>query len=160
MKIFSKIMLMTLLVSCTQNKVSNGQKIFRLGNGSEISGIDPHEVTGNIEHRVISSLFEGLMNPDPQTNLPIPGIAESWELSKDLKVYTFKIRSNAKWSNGEALTANDFVFSWKRLLTPSLGAEYAYMLFPVKNAEDYNKGSLKDFSKVGVVAKSSNILGK
>jgi oligopeptide transport system substrate-binding protein len=142
--------------NCTKSGGSsaNGKKILRLGNGSELQDIDPQTVTGVPEHNVISALFEGLIVPHPETLEPQPGVAESWTISKDQKIYTFKIRETAKWSNGDKITAEDYIFSWKRMLSPKLGAEYAYMLFPVKNAEEYSKGTLKDFSQVGVKAKN------
>ncbi len=147
------------VTNCTKSgPATGGKKILRLGNGAELQGIDPHIVTGVPEHQVIISLLEGLTTPHPETLEPQPGAAESWEISKDQKTYTFKMRENAKWSNGDAVTADDFVYSWKRILNPALGAEYAYMLNPIKNAEAFNKGKLKDFSKVGVVAKDPKTL--
>ncbi|MEI7440971.1 MAG: peptide ABC transporter substrate-binding protein, partial [bacterium] len=146
------------LSNCTKSGNSasaNGKKILRIGNGSELQDIDPQTVTGVPEHNVISALFEGLVAPHPETLEPQPGVAESWTISKDQKIYTFKIRETAKWSNGDKMSADDFVFSWKRILSPKLGAEYSYMLFPVKNAEEYSKGTLKDFSQVGVKAKDA-----
>ena len=149
------------IANCTKSGGSasaNGKKILRIGNGSELQDIDPHTVTGVPEHNVISALFEGLVTPHPETLEPQPGVAESWTISKDQKIYTFKIRETAKWSNGEKMSADDFVFSWKRILSPKLGAEYSYMLFHMKNAEDYNKGTLKDFSQVGIKAKDPQTL--
>ena len=64
----------------------------------------------------------------------------------------FHLRANGRWSNGDRVTAHDFVFSFKRILTPALAASYSYMLWPIKNAEAYNAGKLTDFSKVGVKA--------
>lgn len=152
-----------LATNCTNSSKStataeNGKKVLRLGNGAEIQDIDPDVVTGVPENNVIISLLEGLVAYHPETLQPEPGVAESWTVSKDGKVYTFKIRNNSKWSNGEAVTADDFVYSWKRLLTPALGSEYAYMLFPVKNAEEYSKGTVKDFSQVGVAATDPHTL--
>jgi len=148
------------LVNCTKSATTTvgGKKVLRLGNGAEVQGIDPHLVTGVPESNVITAILEGLVIPHPETLEPQPGVAESWEISKDNKTYTFKIRENAKWSNGESVTADDFVYSWKRILNPALGAEYAYMLYPLKNAEEYNKGKMKDFSKVGVIAKDPHTL--
>ena len=83
---------------------------------------------------------------------PEPGTAERWETSEDGLVWKFHLREDAKWSNGDPVTANDFVQSYQRMLTPSLGSQYAYMLHVVKNAEAYNSGKLKDFSQVGFEA--------
>ena len=120
-----------------------------IGNGTEPQDIDPHIVTGVQEYHIMMSLFEGLVVPDPVDLHPIPGVAERWDISPDAKVYTFHLRTNALWSNGDPVTAQDFLESFKRILTPSLGAEYAYMLYVVKNAEAYNEGKITDFSQVG-----------
>ena len=128
------------------------------GNGTEPQSLDPQIATGVPEHHVISALMEGLVLKDRKTLLPKPGVAESWDISDDGRVYTFKIRDNARWSNGDSLTANDFVWSWWRALQPALGNLYAYMLFPIENAQEYYEGALTDFSKVGAKALDENTL--
>lgn len=133
-------------------------QVLHYGNGTEPQDLDPHIVTGVPEHNILAALFEGLVGENPKDLSPVPGMAESWEISNDLKQYTFKIRKDAKWSNGESFTAKDFVYSWKRILSPKLASEYAYMLYVVKNAEAFNKGKLKDFSKVGVKALDNHTL--
>lgn len=143
--------ILILLNSCGENSFSPIDNL-RVGNGAEVQDLDPSIVSGVTEHRVLSALFEGLVSLDPKTLQPIPGVAKSWEVSSDNLIYTFKIRENARWSNGDILTAYDFVDSWKRVLTPSLSAEYAYLLFCLKNAKAYYEGKLKDFDKVGVEA--------
>ena len=127
-------------------------KILKITVGAEPEDIDPHVVSGVPEHHIISALTEGLVAEDPVDLHPVPGVAEKWEVAEDGKVYTFQIRENAKWSNGDSVTAIDFVESYKRILTPSLASTYAYMLFVMEGAEDYSTGKLKDFSKVGVKA--------
>src|SRR5213596_1552124 len=89
---------------------------------------------------------------DPTDLHPVPGQAESWDISPDGTVYTFHLRAGIRWSNGDPVTANDFVRSYRRALTPSLGSEYAYMYFVMKGAEDYYKGKTQDFSSVGAQA--------
>ena len=123
--------------------------IINVGNGAEPEGLDPHIVTGIPEHHIISTLFEGLVRMDPSGLSPTPGVAESWDVSDDGLRYTFRLRADAKWSDGSPLTSKDFAYAWRRMLTPSLGAEYAYMLYPMKNAQAYNEGTLTDFSQVG-----------
>ncbi len=123
--------------------------ILRVGNGAEPEGLDPHVVTGVPEHHVLLTLFEGLVRMDPTTLEPTPGVAETWEVSPDGLVYTFHLRKGAKWSNGDPLTSKDFAYAWRRCLTPSLASEYAYMLFPMKNAKGYNDGTITDFAQVG-----------
>lgn len=127
---------------------STPRKVLRYGNGAEPQDLDPQTITGTPEHRLTQALFEGLINEDPQLNL-IPGVAERWEISPDGLVYTFHLRANAAWSNGEPLTAEDFFQSFRRILTPSLGAPYSYMLWHVAGAEDFNKGRLTDFAQTG-----------
>lgn len=127
-------------------------KTLHIGNGTEPKDIDPHIVTGVTEHNIISALLEGLVSEHPKTLEPLPGTAESWEISDNGKIYTFNLRSNARWSNGDPVTAEDFVWSWKRILTPSLGAEYAYQLFTIKNAKAFHNGDISDFKQVGIKA--------
>ena len=152
----------TLLVACTggESNVVSGNRdgIFHYGNGSEPQGLDPHVVTGVPENHILRALFEGLAVKNPYTLEPEPGVASSWDISDDGRVITFHINPEAVWSNGEPMTAADYVWSWQRLLTPVLGAEYAYMLFPVKNAEAFNKGEVTDFSEVGVKALDDSTL--
>ncbi|WP_221032880.1 peptide ABC transporter substrate-binding protein [Actomonas aquatica] len=126
--------------------------VLHMANGTEPSDLDPQTVTGRPESTIIRTLMEGLVIPDPKTLKPMPGQAESWEISDDGLVYTFHLRPDAKWSNGDPVTAEHFITSWKRILTPSLGSEYAYMLFPVVGAEAYNKGELTDFAQTGFKA--------
>ncbi len=124
------------------------KKVLNYGNGAEPSDLDFQTITGVPEHRLALTFFEGLVSEDPQLNI-IPGVADKWDISPDGLVYTFHFRADAKWSNGEPVTANDFYLSYKRMLTPELGAEYSYMLWHVVGAEDFNKGKLKDFSQTG-----------
>ncbi len=145
-----------LFTGCSKGKsqvdIATENQILLYGNKAEPQGLDPHVVEGVGEHQIIASLLEGLVTEDPKTLRPIPGQAEKWEMSPDGKTYTFHIRKNALWSNGDPVTAQDFVDSYIRLLTPSLGSRYSYMLHCIEGAADYNTGKLKDASKVGVRA--------
>ncbi|HSI09216.1 MAG TPA: peptide ABC transporter substrate-binding protein [Rariglobus sp.] len=127
----------------------NRDQILHRGMGPEVADLDPHLGTSANDYTVLSALFEGLVAEDPQTLAPVPGVAESWEVSADNLTYTFRLRANAKWSNGEPVTARDFLASWKRVLTPSLAADNASLLYIVQNAEAFNKGELTDFAQVG-----------
>src|SRR6266545_4861488 len=91
----------------------------RIVNGAEPGSLDPATATGLEELRVVMALFEGLMRVDPKTAQPVPGLAERYEISPDLKTYTFHLRTNAVWSTGERITAHDFVYSWFRVLDPA-----------------------------------------
>ncbi len=112
---------------------------FTVSNGTEIKSIDPAMVTGQPEGFVIRGLFEGLIDWHGKDLHVIPGVAESWELSEDQKTYTFHFRDNAKWSNGEPVTAHNFLYSFRRFLDPMTGAEYTNLLSQVVNANEYNK---------------------
>src|SRR5476651_2001942 len=107
--------------------------------------------SGAPEHRLAQALFEGLVTEDPQLNV-IPGVAEKWDISADGLVYTFHLRADAKWSNGDPLTARDFAWSFQRILSPKLASEYSYMLWPIKNSQAFNEGKISDFASVGVRA--------
>jgi oligopeptide transport system substrate-binding protein len=141
------------LTSCSKHgtRVEEGDRaqILHMGNGDEVEDIDPQITTGIPEHNIIAAIFEGLVTEDPTDLHPVPGVAERWDVSEDKTVYTFHLRPNAKWSNGDPLTAKDFYQSYQRILNPKLAAEYANMLFIVKNAEAYYKGQVKDFKEVG-----------
>ena len=144
----------------TPVEIGNREQVLHRGIGSEPRGLDPHIVTGVTEFSIMSSLIEGLVAPDPiDVNVkPVPGVAENWEISEDEQVYTFHLRKDAVWSNGDAVTAGDFVFSFKRILSPALGSEYAYMLFCMKNGEAYNKGTIIDFDRTGARAVDDHTL--
>ena len=137
-----------------ENNVYQGNRdgILHVGNGTEPQSLDPHIATGVPEHHIISAVMEGLVAKDRKTLMPKPGVAESWTISDDLTVYTFKLRRNARWSNGDAHTAHDYAWSWWRALQPALGNQYAYMLFPIDNAQQYYEGDISDFDQVGVKA--------
>ncbi len=120
-------------------------------NGAEPETIDPALLTGQPDGRVAYTLFEGLTSFD-QTGTPQPGVAETWELSRDARTYTFHLRKNAKWSNGDVVTSEDFVRSWERTLKPETASEYAGQLYYIHNAKPFNEGAVKDFREVGVTA--------
>lgn len=154
MRIFEIILLLATVVAFAGcgGSVVDTRAILHTGNGAEVQNLDPHLVTGDGEHRVLSSLFEGLADLDPETMKPVPAAAESWTVSDDGLQYTFTIRENAKWSDGAPLTADDFVYAWHRILSPNLAAPYVYMLFCIKNAKAFNEGRITDFAEVGAKA--------
>jgi oligopeptide transport system substrate-binding protein len=145
-----------LLAACSggESNVASGgrEQILHIGNGSEPQGLDPHVVTGVPENRLIRALFEGLAVKNPYTLEPEPGVAERWEFSEDGRQITFHINPEARWSNGDPVTADDYVWSWMRALHPEMGNLYAYMLFPIVNAEAFFSREIDDFSEVGVKA--------
>lgn len=144
------------LASCGDREratdVAAREGILLFGNGSEPKGLDPALVTGVPENHIISSLIEGLIAYHPTNDLePEPGMAESWEHNGDYTEWTFHLR-DAKWTNGDPVTAGDFVYSWERMLTPALGAEYAPMLYVLKGAQPFHEGKTTDFATVGARA--------
>ena len=108
-------------------------------NGSEPETLDPAIMTGVTEHTLALALFEGLCSHDPETLQPRPGVAKRWDVSADGKTYTFQLRGNAKWSNGEAVTSEDFRWSWYRVMT-HIKADYSYLM------KDYIAGGREFFS--------------
>lgn len=122
----------------------------------EIKSVDPGIVSGVPEHRVQNGLYEGLLRFDPKTLETEPGVAKSYDVSEDGKTYTFHLR-DCKWSDGKPVTAQDFEKSWKRVLNPETGAEYAHIMYFLKGAEKYNTGKA-DADILGVEAKDQNTL--
>ena len=121
-------------------------------NGPEPESLDPAIITGQADGRIALTLFEGLTRYNETNATPLPGLANRWDITDGGRTYTFHIRTNAKWSTGEPITAPDFVYSWLRVLNPLTGADYAGQLYYVKGAEEYNTGKTKDPSSVGVKA--------
>ena len=150
------VVALMLLIACdklaTNVETGTANQILHLGNGSEPSGLDPHLITDLGASRIVSELLEGLIGLDRKTLAPESAAASSWKVSADLKTYTFYLNPKGRWSNGDEVVAQDFVYSWQRLLMPDLAAEYSYQLFVVQGAEDFSKGLIKDFDKVGVKA--------
>lgn len=161
MKLLSVIILVG-LTGCGggESNVSAGNKTGTLywGNGTEPQSLDPQIATGVPEHHIISAVMEGLVLKDRKTLEPRPGVAKSWDISDDGRVYTFYLRDNARWSNGDPHTAHDYAWSWWRALQPALGNLYAYMLFPIENAQKYYEGDISDFDQVGVKALNDRTL--
>ena len=129
-----------------------------VGNDAEPADLDPAVVVAWSDANIDYSIFEALTWIDEKTTKPVPAAAERWDVSADGLVYTFHLRPTGKWSDGAPVTADDFAYSFRRMLTPSLAAPYSYMLWPIKNAKAYNSGELKDFEKVGIKALSPLVL--
>ena len=116
---------------------ANKNKILLITVGSEPRTLDPQASQGVTEHHIIMAMIEGLVAPsiDDQSKV-VPGMADRWEHNEDYSVWTFHIGEDRKWSNGDPVTAEDFVFSYKRMLTASFGAQYSDNLFILKGAEN------------------------
>ena len=115
--------------------------VLNRGIGPEPESVDPQRASSTQAQHVIRDVFEGLLSYSPDGEV-VGGVAEDWELSGDNLEYTFRLRSNARWSNGDPVTAEDFVFSLRRLVDPATAAFYAENLSPVLNARDIVAGEM------------------
>jgi ABC-type oligopeptide transport system substrate-binding subunit len=154
--ILTVIVLSSFLISCATSANSRyfglteapSDNVMRYVSGSEPESLDPQFVTGQPEARIMMALYDGLVEYHPKTMEPIPAIAESWEVGTDGTEYLFHLRKNAKFSNGDPITAKDFVYSFRRGLSPEYAARNAYLAYYLKYAEAYNSGQsfVKDAS--------------
>lgn len=121
--------------------VSSAAITLNRGNDTDPSTLDPQLTTTVQEDRVLRDLYEGLVAQDSHGKA-IPGAAKAWEVSGDGLTYTFHMRDDAKWSNGDPVTAGDFEYSFKRLMNPETAAGYASILYSIKNAERIATGKM------------------
>ncbi|ODM43777.1 peptide ABC transporter substrate-binding protein [Cereibacter johrii] len=126
------------------------------GNDTDPATLDHHLTSTVAESRIMNDLYEGLVVQDAQAKV-VPGVAESWEISEDGLTYTFKLRDDAKWSNGDPVVAEDFVFALRRIMTPATAAIYANILYPIANAEAVATGG-KQPEELGVEAVDEHTL--
>ncbi len=125
-------------------------QVLHRGNAAEPQTLDPHRAEGVPESNILRDLFEGLIDASPSGEL-IPGVAERWERSEDGRTYRFTLRADARWSNGDPVTAADFEFSMRRTVDPATLSRYASILFPIVNAEAIVNGD-KSPETLGVTA--------
>ncbi|REE94362.1 oligopeptide transport system substrate-binding protein [Paenibacillus taihuensis] len=154
----SLILVFTGVLSACGKSGSGSDQTFRMNLTTEPPSLDVAQAQDQTSFTVLSGLFEGLTRMDKDGNI-IPGVAEKWDVADGGKKYTFHLRSDAKWSNGDPVTAHDFEYSWKRTLDPKLNppAPYAYQLYYIKNAQNYNieadnPNHISDPAQVGVKA--------
>jgi oligopeptide transport system substrate-binding protein len=151
-------------------QIANEENILIVGNSGEPKGLDPHLVSGVLESNIIRALFEGLCVEDPdKDSSSLPGVAKNWTPNEDSTEWIFELNPEAKWSDGVPVTAKDFVFSYRRLLSPDPDwpAEYAEMLYFLKNGEAYHRshfgnilcGNDPDFPVKWKILKESNFKG-
>ncbi len=159
---FAAAILALLPAGCSKRETpvefGNRTQTLQLGNLSEPNDLDPAFPDSQQTFNIVAALMEGLAQYDPKTCLPVPAVAERWEVSADSLTWTFYLRSSARWSNGDPVTAGDFVYAYRRGLSPGLGAEYAYMLFDLQNGEAFYQGKVKDFAEVGAKAADDHTL--
>jgi oligopeptide transport system substrate-binding protein len=151
--------LLILLAGCTKfgtgNQTIHSPDYLVRGNGAEIKSLDPHYIDGTWEANVVGDLLVGLTTDAPDGK-PMPGAATHWETSPDGKTWTFHLRDHV-WSDGQPVTAEDFVFAWRRILEPARGAPYAYYLWLIKNAQAISAGKLPT-TALGIAAKDDKTL--
>jgi len=136
---------------------AQAEMVLHRGNGAEPESLDPHKTTGVTEYNIQIDLFETLTIFGPKGEVA-PGAAEKWDVSDDGKTYTFHLRQNGKWSNGDPVTAQDFVYSLQRAVSPETAADYAPVLDPIVNATAIRNGEEKDLSKLGAKAVDDHTL--
>ena len=145
------------LAACSGDSESSG-KILKVAKDTELASMDQHIATDGLSFEVIAATIEGLYTSDADGNA-IPAIAKSYDVSEDGLVYTFHLREDAKWSNGDPVTANDFVYAWRRLVDPNTASEYAFIMdvAGVKNAASVNAGEAS-LEELGVKAVDDSTL--
>ncbi len=146
------------LLGCGDIEVtSNSQNTLRIAIKAEPPTLDGSLATDNVSFDILTNIMEGLTQYNSKLE-PVPAIAKRWEFSDQGRTLTFFLRNDVKWSDGKLVTAGDFEYSWKRLLNPATAAEYAYFLFDIENAYEYNSGKIKNADQVGVRALSPSVL--
>ena len=135
------------IISCTKNNTDNSLIV---NIGPEPKTLDPTYTETYDSSAYIAHTFEGLTSRDKDDKL-IPAVAESWDISDEYLTYTFYLRTNAKWSDGKEVTANDFVYAWQRAVDPKVASSVSYQLNPIKNASKIIKGELP-LTELGVKA--------
>jgi ABC-type oligopeptide transport system substrate-binding subunit len=139
-----------ILASLVGTRPAVAETVLRIANLADPESLDPHKATSFAEIHILRNLFEPLVVRDPKGNVA-PGVAEFWSVSEDGLIYRFKLRADARWSNGDPVTAGDFVFAFRRLEDPKSNSKFADELYPIKNAEEVNTGKL-DVTALGVAA--------
>lgn len=153
---FYQLTKLTLLTAGLLLGSAQAEMVLRRGNCAEPLSLDP-QINGDVQGgHILRDLFEGLVAEDSEGNI-VPGVAKSWDVSEDGLTYTFHLRDSL-WSDGKPLTAEDFVYAWQRAVMPETGNSYAFLLFPVKNAEAIVSGKEKDLTALGVKATDAKTL--
>ena len=132
-------------------------QVLRISQRNEPADLDPQLATLPDEFFILRAISEGLVSPAPDGGVR-PGVAESWKISADGLTWTFFLRADARWSNGEPVVASDFVFSYRRALTAALAAPKARLFYAVRNAAAYHRGDISDFAQVGFAAPDARTL--
>jgi len=153
----SALALVAQMSACKSPPQSRSASHFRVNLGTEPPSLDWSLATDHVSFNVVSNLMVGLTEFDKDLK-PAPVIAKSWDILDGGKRIVFHLRDDVLWTDGEKVRAQDFEYSWKRLLNPKTASQYAYILFDVANAQEYNEGKIKDPAWVGVQAKDDQTL--
>ncbi len=145
-----------LITACSGGN-DDTRQVFRMPISNEPPTLDWTLATDSVSFDILTNIMEGLTQYDVNME-PIPAIARHWEISDNGRIITYYLRDDVFWTDGQPVKASDFEYSWKRLLNPATAAQYAYFLFDIENAYEYNSGKITDPSKVGVSAKSDLVL--
>lgn len=150
-KLFLILLAFAFVVSCGGEKGNNAGDKGTVSFNIEVepTSLDPQLLTDEAGLNVAQFLYEGLVRLNDKDEI-IPAGAESWEISEDGKTWTFKIRKDMKWSNGDPVTAKDYYNGIKRGITPETASEYAYLTFYIKGAQDFSEKKITDFEQVGL----------
>ena len=148
---FFALALLILCVACKPGPKGGVDDHFRVNLGTEPPSLDWSLATDHVSFNVIANLMVGLAEFDKELK-PAPVIAKSWDILEGGKKIVFHLRDDVQWSDGKKVRAQDFEYSWKRLLNPKTASEYAYILFDIVNAQEYQEGKISDPSAVGVKA--------
>ena len=132
-------------------ELGEGKKELNITGSDDIPTLDVSKAEDTVSSEVLMNTMEGLVKLDKDGKI-IPGVAESWEKSEDGKTWTFKLRKDSKWSNGDTVTAKDFEYSWKRTLDPATASTYGFIMYDIVGAEDYNLGKVNNADGVGIKA--------
>lgn len=149
---------LVLFSACSRRDPAPTGPTLRIAQRNEPATLDPQRATLPDEFFIIRALGEGLLTPDPAGGAPLPGAAERWEVSPDGLTYTFHLRPDAKWSNGEPVTAQDFARSIQRAVTPGTAAPKAALFFPLRGATEYYRGIADIPARLGVAAPDARTL--
>ncbi|CAN5784289.1 peptide ABC transporter substrate-binding protein [soil metagenome] len=136
--------------------IASAETVLMRGNDTDPATLDHHQTSTVAEGNLIRDLYEGLVAEDASGDV-IPGTAEDWDISEDGLTYTFHLREDARWSNGDPVTAEDFVFAFRRIMDPATAAGYASVLYPIRNAEAINTGDT-GIEALGVTATGERTL--
>ncbi|MGV7114754.1 peptide ABC transporter substrate-binding protein [Paenibacillus kyungheensis] len=155
--LFTSVLLFVTSTSSITQAATTTAKTFRFNLYLEPVTLDPALSSDSTTSTIVEAIFEGLVRTQPNGAIE-PGVAESWTISPDGKTYTFTLRANARWSNGDPLVASEFVDAWQRVLSPATRSPLASMLFPIAHAQEYYKGTLTDASQLGFQALDDHTL--